>query len=114
MKNCIFCRIIAGESPARIIHEDEHLLVFHDIQPQAPVHLLLVPKKHLASIQDLTPADKELMGHLLYTASSVAKNLGLQQNGYRLVINDGRYGGQAVFHLHLHLLGGRPMHWPPG
>ena len=114
MKNCIFCRIIAGESPARIIHEDEQLLVFHDLQPQAPVHLLLVPKKHLARIQDLTPADKELMGHLLYTASSVAKNLGLQQNGYRLVINNGRNGGQAVFHLHLHLLGGRPMLWPPG
>jgi histidine triad (HIT) family protein len=114
MNNCIFCRIIARESPARIIYEDDQLVVFHDIQPQAPVHLLIVPKKHLARIQDMRSEDNELLGHLIFTARQIAEKQGLNQNGYRLVINNGRHGGQAVFHLHLHLLGGRPMHWPPG
>ena len=114
MSNCIFCRIIARESPARIVYEDGQLVVFHDIQPQAPVHLLIVPKKHLASLQDMQMEDSELLGHLIFTARQTAEKQGLNQNGYRLVINNGRHGGQAIFHLHLHLLGGRPMHWPPG
>ena len=114
MNHCIFCKIARHESPARIAWEDEEVMVFHDIAPQAPVHLLIIPKQHLAKIEDATEYQQNLLGKMLYTAKQQAGKLGLNERGYRLVINNGREGGQAVFHLHIHLLGGRAMHWPPG
>lgn len=112
--DCIFCRIIAQQSPARIVYQDDRAVAFHDIHPQAPVHILIVPRKHIARLQDLQVGDESLVGHLLYLAKLLAEKENLIQHGYRLVINNGRYGGQAIFHLHFHLLGGRPMRWPPG
>lgn len=112
--DCIFCRIIAQQSPARIVYQDDQAVAFHDIHPQAPVHILIVPRKHISRLQDLEADDESLMGHLLYLAKLLAEKENLAQHGYRLVINNGRYGGQAIFHLHFHLLGGRPMRWPPG
>ncbi|RQW08325.1 MAG: histidine triad nucleotide-binding protein [Calditrichaeota bacterium] len=114
MADCIFCKIAAHETSADIEYEDDQALVFHDRNPQAPVHLLVIPKKHIEKIQDISEDDRQLMGHLLFIAKEVAEELGLNDNGYRLVINNGRRGGQAVFHIHLHVLGGRPMRWPPG
>ncbi|HUY82228.1 MAG TPA: histidine triad nucleotide-binding protein [Acidobacteriaceae bacterium] len=113
--DCIFCKIAAGEIPAKKLYEDEHALAFADINPQAPVHILIIPKRHIASPAQLegTDADKTLIGHL----HIVAQQLASQQNlgkGYRITINTGPDGGQTVDHLHLHLLGGRQMHWPPG
>lgn len=112
--NCIFCRIIAQQSPARIVYQDEQAVAFHDIHPQAPVHILIVPRKHISKLQDLEAEDENMAGHLLYVAKLLADKENLSPQGYRLVINNGRYGGQAIFHLHLHLLGGRPLQWPPG
>ncbi len=114
MENCIFCKIINRSLPARIIFEDEDTLAFHDINPQAPVHILIIPKKHIAGIADLEDGDRELIGKLILIARDQAKSLGLEGDGYRLVFNNGKFGGQQVYHLHLHLLGGRPLHWPPG
>ncbi len=114
LPECIFCRIIAQQSPARIEYQDEQAVAFHDIHPQAPVHILVVPRKHIARLQDMEAEDECLIGHLLYVAKRLAEKQNLAQPGYRLVINNGRYGGQAIFHLHVHLLGGRPMRWPPG
>lgn len=110
----IFKKIINKEIPAQIVHEDELCLAFRDIQPQAPVHILIIPKKEIVSMADLTPEDKNVMGHMLVTASEIAQKEGLSQNGYRLVINTNRDGGQSVYHLHMHILGGRPLSWPPG
>ena len=109
----IFSRIIRREIPARIEHEDDLCLAFHDVAPQAPVHLLVIPKQPIPSLADVTAADEPLLGHLVAVASSLARKLGLD-NGYRLVVNSGHDGGQTVHHLHLHLLGGRPLGWPPG
>ena len=109
----IFKRIIDREIPADIVHEDEHCLAFRDVRPQAPTHVLLIPKKEIPSLDDLTGEDQMLAGHLLLAARQVAANLGLD-GGYRLVVNCGRDAGQEVPHIHLHLLGGRPMTWPPG
>ena len=109
----LFERIIAREIPARIVHEDEFCLAIHDIQPQAPVHVILFPKKPIPRIAEASAADQPLLGHLLLTAAAVAKKLGLAQ-GFRLVINNGPHGGETVPHLHVHLLGQRPMAWPPG
>ena len=114
LNNCIFCKIARHESPANIVWEDEQVMVFHDIAPQAPLHLLIIPKQHLAKIEDAEDNHEKLLGKMLYTAKQQAEKLGLNERGYRLVINNGREGGQAVFHLHIHLLGGRAMHWPPG
>jgi histidine triad (HIT) family protein len=110
MTNCIFCQIIAGKSPAQILYQDELVLAFRDSRPLAPVHVLVVPKKHIASVNDLTPEDEPLMGHLFTVALQLARQGSIDQMGYRLVVNTGRHGGQGVFHLHLHLLGGRQMH----
>lgn len=110
----LFEKIAARQIPARIAYEDEHVLAFHDIDPKAPVHLLLVPKKPLARIAAATEADQALLGHLLLKAAQVAEQVGLQQGGYRLVINNGRDAGESVPHLHLHILGGRALAWPPG
>lgn len=109
----IFSRIISGEIPARIEHEDDLCLAFHDVAPQAPVHLLVIPKRAIPSLAEVTAADTPLLGHLVAVASSCAQKLGLE-DGYRLVVNCGSDGGQTVPHLHVHLLGGRPLNWPPG
>jgi len=109
----IFSRIIRREIPARIEYEDDLCLAFHDVAPQAPVHLLVIPKQPIPSLVEVTDADKPLLGHLVAVASSLARKLGLD-DGYRLVVNCGRDGGQSVHHLHVHLLGGRSLGWPPG
>jgi histidine triad (HIT) family protein len=110
----LFEKIIARQIPAQILHEDDLTLAFADIHPQAPTHVLIVPKKPIARINEANPADHALLGHLLLKAAEVARKLGLDQTGYRLVINNGRDGGESVPHLHVHILGGRPMAWPPG
>lgn len=114
MSKTIFEKIIAREVPARIIYEDDRMLAFHDINPQAPVHALLVPKRPIPRVALATVEDQLLLGHLLLKAAEVAATLGLKENGYRLVINNGRDGGESVPHLHCHILGGRPLAWPPG
>jgi len=111
--DCLFCKIASGTIPVKRLHEDDQILAFPDINPQAPVHVLVIPKKHLASIAHATPENTAMLGHLMSEAAKLAETLGLA-NGYRLVINTGPDGGQTVDHLHVHLLGGRPMHWPPG
>ncbi|MEZ4768725.1 MAG: histidine triad nucleotide-binding protein [Caldilineales bacterium] len=113
-QDCIFCKIVAGEIPAGKLFEDEHVLAFNDINPQAPSHVLVIPKRHIESLATVTPEDSQLLGHLLTTASRLARDLGLAGPGYRLVFNVGQDGGMAVYHLHAHILGGRRMAWPPG
>jgi histidine triad (HIT) family protein len=110
----IFQKIIDREIPAKLAHEDEHCIAIHDVNPQAPVHVLIIPKKPIVRIGEASPTDQALLGHLLLTAAAVAKKLGLAESGYRLVINNGRDGGESVPHLHVHLLGKRPLAWPPG
>jgi histidine triad (HIT) family protein len=110
----IFQKIIDHEIPAKLAHEDELCIAIHDINPQAPVHVLVIPKKHLARLGEATVSDQALLGHLLLTAAALAKKLGVGETGYRLVINNGRDGGESVPHLHVHLLGQRPLAWPPG
>ncbi|MEB3198245.1 MAG: histidine triad nucleotide-binding protein [Candidatus Sericytochromatia bacterium] len=114
MASCLFCRIVAGEIPAQIVHQDEWTLAFRDIAPQAPVHVLVIPKRHLAAFDQLTPADGELLAALANTANRVARDTGVAESGFRLVCNNGRDGGQSVDHLHWHVLGGRALQWPPG
>jgi histidine triad (HIT) family protein len=114
MSKTIFQKIIDREIPARIAYEDELCLAFHDVNPQAPVHVLVIPKKPIPRLGEASPADQALLGHLLLTAAAVAKKLGVAESGYRLVINHGRDGGESVPHLHVHLLGQRPLAWPPG
>ncbi len=114
MSECIFCRIAAGRAPARVVWEDDQALVFHDLHPQAPVHLLVIPRRHVVSVNAATPADRDLLGHLLLVAAHAARAAGLDARGFRIVTNCGADAGQSVFHLHLHVLGGRPMRWPPG
>jgi histidine triad (HIT) family protein len=113
-KNCLFCRIIAGEIPSKKVYEDEHAFAFHDINPQAPTHVLIVPKKHIASLNEASKDDQALLGHLTLIASKLADQLGLVAGGYRTVINSGAGAGQSVWHIHVHLLGGRALGWPPG
>jgi histidine triad (HIT) family protein len=110
----LFEKIAAREIPARIIQEDEDVLVFHDINPQAPVHVLVIPKKPIPRLAQATAEDGKLLGKLLLKAQEMAKSLGIAEDGYRVVINNGRDGGESVPHLHVHLLGGRPLSWPPG
>ena len=114
MSKTLFEKIVAREIPATIVFEDDLVLAFRDIKPQAPVHVLLVPKKPIPRIGEASPADHALLGHLLLKAAEVAKTLGLADSGYRLVFNNGPAAGEAVPHLHCHILGGRPMGWPPG
>ncbi len=110
----IFTKIINKEIPAAIVYEDDKCIAFRDIDPKAPVHILLVTKKEIPSLADVTEDDRELLGHLMVTASKIAKEHGISDSGYRLVINTNKQGGQEVFHVHLHILGGRQMQWPPG
>lgn len=112
--DCIFCRIVAGEIPSTKLHEDETTVAFADVNPQAPVHILVIPRDHVPSLADLPEAGSEVAGHLLLTAARVAREAGLEEAGYRVVTNIGSDGGQSVGHLHLHVLGGRAMGWPPG
>ena len=112
--DCVFCQLAARERPARIVYEDEHAVAFHDTNPQAPVHILIVPREHIDGPLDVDGTNEQLIGHLVTVAAQVARQEGIAANGYRLVLNQGRHGGQSVFHLHMHLLGGRRMVWPPG
>jgi histidine triad (HIT) family protein len=112
--NCIFCRIIAGQNPGQILFQDGQLTAFRDIHPVAPTHVLVVPNKHISSINDLQPEDEPLVGRMFSLARQIAAQEGIDQSGYRLIINHGRNAGQAVFHLHLHLIGGQRMHFPMG
>jgi histidine triad (HIT) family protein len=110
----VFDRILKGEIPAKVVFEDEQVLAFHDVNPQAPVHVLVIPKRVIPRLSDTVDADAPLLGHLLASARIVAKQLGLEEDGYRVVVNVGFDGGQSVEHLHLHVMGGRPFVWPPG
>ncbi len=114
MSKTLFERIAAKEIPANLVYEDEHVIAFRDLHPQAPTHILIVPRKPIPRIAEATPADHAVLGHLLLKAAEVAKQVGLAANGYRLVINNGPDGGESVPHLHCHILGDRPMSWPPG
>ncbi len=114
MSDCIFCKIADKKVPARIIYEDEDALAFEDINPQAPVHALIIPKRHIANTLDITEDDNHIVGHLIQIANRIASDKGIAERGFRLVINCNPEAGQTVYHLHIHLLGGRIMHWPPG
>ena len=111
---CIFCRIAAGEIPATVVHETPDTVAFRDISPRSPVHVLVIPRRHVASIAELGPEDQALAGRLLLAAGEVARQEGLTDHGYRVISNIGAWGGQTVDHLHLHVMGGRAFHWPPG
>jgi histidine triad (HIT) family protein len=114
MSNCIFCRIASGEIPANVVYEDEHVVAFRDLNPQAPTHVLVVPRRHIATLNDVGEADAELIGRMYLAAQAVAARDGIAEPGYRTVFNCNAEAGQTVFHLHLHVLGGRVMEWPPG
>jgi len=111
---CLFCRMIAKEIPAEVVHQDDRSIVIRDINPQAPTHLLVIPLEHIESLDEASQKDEALLGHLLRVGARVANAEGLDESGYRTVINTGAGAGQSVFHLHVHVLGGRPMNWPPG
>lgn len=112
--DCIFCKIVKKEIPASLVYEDEHIIAFDDLHPKAPTHKLIIPRKHIATLNDIEENDTQLMGNLMYTAQRLAKQLGIAKEGYRVVMNCNAGGGQVVFHIHLHLIGGRSMNWPPG
>ena len=111
---CLFCRIIAGEIPAKKAYEDDDVVAFNDVNPQAPVHILVIPRKHVATLDDLTENDASTMGTVVVRAAAIARQLKLEADGYRLVVNMGPAAGQTVFHIHFHILGGRNFGWPPG
>ena len=114
MKNCLFCKIAAGEMPSTKIHEDENFVVFRDINPQAPTHVLIIPRRHIEKLTDLSEEDAELIGQMQLLANKIAEREGIVSGGFRTVFNCGEGAGQSVWHIHMHLLGGRPMLWPPG
>ena len=114
MKECLFCRIANKEIHAELVFENDNLLAFKDIEPQAPVHILIISKEHIVSTNDLSSKHKELVGDILLTAKKLALENNIAEDGYRMVFNCNKMGGQAVYHIHLHLLGGRQMNWPPG
>lgn len=114
MSDCLFCRIVAGSIPATRVHEDELCVGFKDIKPEAPHHVLFIPRQHIATLNDATSEQRELLGHLMISAAKYARDHGLSDGGYRVVMNTNREAGQTVFHIHLHLLGGRQLGWPPG
>jgi len=113
-EGCIFCQIAEGEIPAEIVHEEDDLVAFRDIDPQAPSHVLVIPREHIETVNDLKKEHAEAMGRLFLAARRIARKEGVAEEGYRLVTNVGEGGGQSVFHIHIHLLGGRSMGWPPG
>jgi len=114
MQECLFCKIINREIPAKIVFEDDEVLAFHDIDPKAPTHILIIPKRHIATLNDLDQEDAALVGRLQVTAAKLAKELGFAEDGYRVVMNCNEDGGQTVWHIHMHLLAGRSLTWPPG
>ena len=114
MSNCIFCKIAKNEIPSEKVFEDDKIIAFKDIAPCAPVHILIIPKEHITSVNELDINNHNLIGHIFLTAKNIAKNLGIGENGYRIVNNCGKDGGQTVGHLHFHLIGGRNLNWPPG
>ncbi|HIJ81369.1 MAG TPA: HIT domain-containing protein [Desulfuromonadales bacterium] len=114
MDNCIFCKIIGGDIPARKVFEDEKILIIEDVSPQAPLHLLLLPKKHFANCLDMTPFDDDVAGYALRKGGEIARSNGYAESGFRIVQNNGAGAGQSVFHIHFHLLAGREFAWPPG
>jgi histidine triad (HIT) family protein len=114
MADCIFCKIISGEIPSNEVYSDDELFAFRDVNPQAPVHILIVPRKHIELVVDFTEQDAGLIGKMVLAANKIAESEGLVENGFRYVLNCNEHGGQAVFHVHLHVLGGRQMTWPPG
>ena len=111
---CIFCKIIDEKIPAKIIYKDDHVIAFEDINPQAPVHVLVIPRKHISTVLEIEDTDKGIPGHLFDVANTIARQKEIEKKGFRLVLNCNEDAGQTVFHLHLHLLGGRIMKWPPG
>jgi histidine triad (HIT) family protein len=111
---CIFCEIAEGRRPSRTVHVDDHLVAFHDVRPQAPTHVLIIPRRHVTSLLDLEPGDDGLLGAMVRRARDIARELGLGERGFRLVMNCGDDAGYSVYHIHLHLLGGRALGWPPG
>lgn len=112
--DCIFCQITAGKTPAKRVYEDDAILAFEDIRPQAPVHVLIIPRQHVPSLSETSKADEPILGRMLVVASQIARDLKIEVHGYRIVINNGSWAGQSVDHLHLHVLGGRVFRWPPG
>jgi histidine triad (HIT) family protein len=114
MAECLFCKIIDGEIPATIVYQDDRIVAFNDVNPQGPTHILLVPRAHIATLNDLSPKDDPIVGELVRRAAAIASARGIAAGGYRTVFNTNRDAGQTVFHIHLHLIGGRSMHWPPG
>ena len=114
MPDCLFCRIINKDIPSRIVFEDDRIFAFEDINPQAPTHILIIPKQHFESLEEAPNDSQDLLGYVLMQAREIARERGLHKSGYRLVLNTGRDSGQEVFHIHFHLLGGRRMSWPPG
>ena len=113
-ENCLFCKIIAGKIPGDFVHQDERCFAIRDINPQAPTHVLVIPREHLESLDDASQKDESLLGHLLRVGARIANDMGHGEDGYRTVINTGAGAGQSVFHLHVHVLAGRPLGWPPG
>lgn len=114
MNDCIFCKIANGEIPSKKVYEDEKVFAFHDINPEAPVHVLVIPKEHIASVNDIDEAKSVIFAHIFLVIHKIVKELGIAQSGYRVVNNCGEEGGQTVNHLHFHILGGRSLKWPPG
>ena len=113
-ENCIFCKIVNKDIPANVLYENETVMAFEDLNPQAPVHCLVIPKKHIATANDMENADQDILGQLLLAGKTVAQSKEIANDGYRFVMNTGSHGGQSVYHIHLHVLGGRPLTWPPG
>jgi histidine triad (HIT) family protein len=114
MEGCLFCTLVAGKINAKIVYQDERIVAFRDVKPQAPVHILIIPRKHVAGVLDIEPDDHALIGEIFQVASRLAREQGIGDSGFRVVVNSGADAGQSVFHLHYHLIGGRQMSWPPG
>ena len=114
MDSCLFCKIIAGDIPSKTIYENDYVMAFDDIEPQAPVHVLIIPKKHISTINDLDDSDKILCGELFLAAQKIAEIKNIETSGFRAIMNTNSDGGQTVFHIHMHVLGGRKLNWPPG
>lgn len=114
MDDCIFCKIVSGDIPAEIVYQNDHVVAFRDLDPQAPTHILVIPRTHIATLDDLEGKDAETVGQMVLAAAEIARQEGFSKDGYRTVLNCNNDGGQTVFHIHLHLLGGRRMNWPPG
>ena len=114
MSDCLFCKILDGEIPCDKVYENDHVIAFRDLNPQAPTHILVIPRKHIATVNDLTPDDKNIVGEMVLAAQQVAQLEGIEEEGYRLIMNCNEGAGQTVFHIHMHILGGRIMNWPPG